>query len=197
MVPTSRGGIGVEAGTCSLGKSAAIILPRGDNDIKISVRQTGPPAIWRPVSLATINCSLSSSTAPRSEVRGSKWPPDGLSSRRPQRFPAFRTPATVTGAVPCLPSRPRITISCKRRPSSANGRERPALRQRVAVNHGARDDAPRPWTGIDERRSVRAKDCSPHERSDMRAPSDFKSPTSAVPGCRCAHPGYGQTRRLT
>jgi hypothetical protein len=41
--PDLAGGIGVEAGTCSLGKSAAIILPQRDNDIKISVTKAGPP----------------------------------------------------------------------------------------------------------------------------------------------------------
>ena len=48
MVPTSRGGIGVEAGTCSLGKSGVIILPRRDNDIKISVTKAGPPWLAAP-----------------------------------------------------------------------------------------------------------------------------------------------------
>jgi hypothetical protein len=187
MVPTSRGGIGVEAGTCSLGKSAAIILPRGDNDIKISVRQTGPPAIWRPVSSATIN-----GMPVLYYRRPASGPGPQMASRRPShrdRPPLFgiSDPATATGAEPCGPFHPRITISWA---SSANGRERPALRQRVAVNQGtpvARSAASPPSPASGDREAgarIRTKDCSPHERRDMREFSDFRPPTSAVPGCR-------------
>ena len=46
--PDLAGGIGVEAGTCSLGKSAAIILPLRDKDIKFSVTRAGPPRLAAP-----------------------------------------------------------------------------------------------------------------------------------------------------
>jgi len=82
-----RGGIGVEAGTCSLGKSGVIILPRRDNDIKISVMKAGPPRLGGPFFYDALSQScLCQDTAtdrtPNHGARSRNIPPTAGVTRR-------------------------------------------------------------------------------------------------------------------
>jgi hypothetical protein len=73
--------------------------------------------------------------------------------------------------------------------SSSSLRKRRSLRQRVAASVAI--SHPPPASKRRRESSATPRGCSPHERSDMREFSDRRPPTSAVPGCRCAYPGYG------